>query len=40
MPDDAELLRSPPSVERLSEHPLAEAIVAEAERRGLALERR
>jgi Cu+-exporting ATPase len=35
--DDTELLRLAASVERASEHPLAAAIVAEAERRGIAL---
>ncbi len=33
--DQADLLQLAASVERLSEHPLAEAIVAEAERRGM-----
>ena len=33
-PDETELLALAASVERLSEHPVAEAIVAEAERRG------
>ncbi len=35
--DEADLLRSRPSVERASEHPLAQAIVAEAAARKIAL---
>ena len=37
--DETELLRSAAAVERESEHPLAEAVVREAERRGLELPR-
>jgi Cu+-exporting ATPase len=36
-PDEAQLLALAAAVERLSEHPLAEAILVEAERRGLAV---
>ncbi len=37
LPDESALLRIAASLERRSEHPLGEAIVAEAERRGVAL---
>jgi Cu+-exporting ATPase len=39
VPDEPTLLALAAAVERLSEHPLAEAIVAEAERRGVAARR-